>query len=553
MRRRQKAPAGKSTPKPPQAHAAGRTAPSAKALRATIGLIFVEFKAPRQKANPICKPTPTRKLRAQGYEVHVIDSIEAGTRAFRVTSLHDYQERAVSFIKDTPTCALWVDMGLGKTVTVLTAVNDLIDNFEARRVLVIAPLRVARTTWPNEVTQWEHTSRLNVRVIDGRADRRREILLNDKSEIHVISRDLVQWLVGELYTNRHIYPAHVTLGAVNGHPWPYDMVVIDEASSFKSSKSKRFKSLRKMLPYIDRLVELTGTPASNGLLDVWPQVFLLDRGERLGKTFTSFRNKFFVPDFHGYNWTLRKGADKKIYDLLGDLCLTLTAEDYLQLPDRIDNVVNVELPGVARSQYQQLERDFLAEVGDDIVEVLHAAALSNKLLQFANGAIYTDEARNWTTVHDAKLDALGEIIEEAAGRPILVAHNYQTDAKRICARFPQAELLDKDPETVARWNRGEIPLLLAHPASAGHGLNLQHGGDTIVWFGLNWSLELYQQFNARLHRQGQKRPVIVHHLVARDTVDETVMTALAGKDVTQRALLNALKEDIGQRMERKSK
>lgn len=467
---------------------------------------------------------------------------------FSRDDLHDYQKRAGTFIKDNPSCALWVDMGLGKTVTVLTAVSDLIDNFEARRVLVIAPLRVAHTTWPDEVRQWGHTSHLNVRVIDGRAAKRREILLNDKSEIHVISRDLVQWLVNELYKNRDLYPAHVTLGAVDGHPWPYDMVVIDEASSFKSSSTKRFKSLRKMLPYIDRLVELTGTPASNGLLDVWSQVFLLDRGKRLGKTFSSFRSRFFVPDFHGYTWTLKKGADREIYDLLADLCLTLTAEDYLQLPDRLDNVVHVELPDSARKQYQQLERDFLAEVGDDIVEVLHAAALSNKLLQFANGAIYTDEDRNWSVVHDAKLDALAEIVEEAAGRPLLVAHNYQTDAKRIVERFPQAEQLDKDPETIARWNRGEIPMLLAHPASAGHGLNLQHGGDTIVWFGLNWSLELYQQFNARLHRQGQQRPVIIHHLVARDTVDETVMTALASKDVTQRALLNALKEDIGRRL-----
>ncbi|MBO6507321.1 MAG: DEAD/DEAH box helicase [Roseibium sp.] len=472
---------------------------------------------------------------------------------FSRDSLHDYQERAARFITDNKSCALWVDMGLGKTVTVLTAVSDLIDSFEASRVLVIAPLRVALNIWPSEVAQWDHTKHLNVRVINGRADRRRGILLTDRTEIHVISRDLVQWLVGELYTNRNNYPKHMTVGAVDGHPWPYDMVVIDEVSSFKSPSTKRFKSLRKMLPYIDRLVELTGTPASNGLLDVWSQVFLLDRGERLGKTYSSYRNTYFVSDFHGYNWTLKKSADQKIYEKLDDLCLTLTAEDYLELPDRVDNTVNVDLPKVPRAQYEQLERDFLAEVGDDVVEVLHAAALTNKLLQFANGAIYTDEEKNWSTVHSAKLDALGEIVDEAAGRPLLVAYNYQTDAIRIRERFPHAVLLDKDPATIARWNRGEVPMLLAHPASAGHGLNLQHGGDTIVWYGLNWSLELYQQFNARLHRQGQKRPVIVHHLVVKDTVDETVMSALAGKDITQRALLNALKEDIGNRMERKKR
>lgn len=454
---------------------------------------------------------------------------------FSRNNLHHYQDRAVSFIKGNPSCALWVDMGLGKTVSVLTAVSDLIEDFEVGRVLVIAPLRVAINTWPSEIERWEHTRHLTYKTVIGSPKQRLDILRNDKSTIHIINRELVPWLIETMKKE--------------GNGWPYDMVVIDEASSFKSAKTKRWKALRKALPAINRLVELTGTPASNGLLDVWAQIFLLDRGERLGKTFTGFRERHFLSDYMGYNWSLRKNADKQIYEKLEDVCLTLTAEDYLELPERVDNNIPIDLPGPVASDYKQLERDFLTEIGDDVVEVLHAAALTNKLLQFANGAIYTDtETRTWATVHDAKLEVLGGLIDEAAGSPLLVAYNYQTDLKRIKERFPHAETIGKDPATIDRWNKGEIPLLLAHPASAGHGLNLQHGGNTIIWFGLNWSLELYQQFNARLHRQGQQKPVIVHHLVAQDTVDETVLEALANKDTTQRALLNALKKDIVKRI-----
>lgn len=449
---------------------------------------------------------------------------------FSRDSLHSYQERAVSFIKDTPSCALWVDMGLGKTVTVLTAVSDLLASCEAQRILIIAPLRVALTTWPQEISLWEHTRHLTHCVIKGSPKKRMELLKNDTSDIHIINRELVPWLVENAQKR--------------GKGWPYDVIVIDEASSFKSSKTKRFKALRKTLPAVERLVELTGTPASNGLLDVWPQVFLLDRGERLGRTFTGFRDKYFLGDYHGYNWTIRKGADEKIYNKLSDICLTLTAEDYIKLPKRIDTTISIDMPQSARNNYVELEKEFLLEVGDDTVEVLHAAALSNKLLQFANGAIYIDDEKNWTEVHDAKLDAMSEIVAETAGQPLLVAYNYKTDLARLLKRFPQAVALGKDPAQIESWNRGEIPMLLAHPASAGHGLNLQKGGNTIVWFGLNWSLELYQQFNARLHRQGQQKPVVIHHLVVENTVDETVVAALASKDVTQRALLHALKEDI---------
>lgn len=461
---------------------------------------------------------------------------------FSRDDLHHYQERAVSFIKDTPSCALWVDMGLGKTVTVLTAISDLLSEFEVGRVLVIAPLRVAHATWPAEIDRWEHIRHLSARVIKGSPEQRLNTLKRDRSNIHIINRELVPWLV-EAIQKEPMLQASIAEGG-----WPYDMVVIDEASSFKSSKTNRFKALRKALPHIDRLVELTGTPASNGLLDVWAQVFLLDRGERLGKTFTGYRDRYFVGDYHGYTWALRKDAEQKIYDRLDDLCLTLSAADYLELPERVDNFIEVEVPEKARATYQQLERDFLAEIGDETVEILHAAALSNKLLQFANGAVYTDEEKNWQTVHDAKMGALAELVEEAAGQPLLIAHNYRTDAHRILEAFPQAEVIGRDPSTIERWNRGEIPMMLAHPASAGHGLNLQDGGSTVVWFGLNWSLELYQQFNARLHRQGQTKPVIVHHLVAQNTVDEAVIAALSRKDTTQRALLEALKHDIEGRL-----
>lgn len=444
--------------------------------------------------------------------------------------LHDYQERAVAFIKDGTSCALWVDMGLGKTITVLTALADLFDRFEVVRALVIAPLRVARTTWPTEIAAWPHVSHLSATVIAGSPADRRGLLDSDGAQIHIINRELVPWLV-----------------TACGKDWPYDVVVIDEASSFKSSSAKRFKALRRVLPTIDRVIELTGTPASNGLLDVWSQIFLLDRGERLGKTFSGFRNRYFDSDFHGYSWTIKEGAADEIYDRLRDVCLTLSAEDYLRMPDRIDNMVRVAIPPKARSSYEELEREFLTEIDDQDVAVIHAAALSNKLLQFANGAIYTDDEGAWTAVHDAKLDALESLVGEASGEPLLVAYSYRTDAERIVDRLPQAEMLGRDPETIARWNRGDIPILLAHPASAGHGLNLQHGGRTIVWFGLNWSLELYQQFNGRLHRQGQERPVIVHHIVADDSVDGTVLAALARKDTTQKALLDALKSDIERR------
>ncbi len=447
--------------------------------------------------------------------------------------LHGYQRRAVQFIKDTPRCALWMEPGLGKTVTTLSALSDLWDAYDIHRVLIIAPLRVARTTWPQEIAGWEHLGHLSWRNIQGDPDTRARIIAEDRSDIHIINRELVPWLVAHCQKTKR--------------GWPYDVVVIDEASSFKSAKTQRFKALRKTLPAVHRLIELTGTPASNHLEDLWSQIFLLDRGARLGRTFTGFRNRHFTSDYHGYTWALRKGADQKIYDQLDDICLTLKAEDYLDLPDRIDTTVAIDLPARTRTAYRQLERDFLTEIGDEEVAVFNAAALTNKLLQCANGAVYTDDQGVWAEAHSAKLDAFADIVAETAGTPLLVAYAFKSDVTRLQERFPHAQVLGRDPAQIDAWNRGDIPILLAHPASASHGLNLQRGGHTIIWFGLTWSLELYQQFNARLHRQGQTRPVIVHHLVAGNTIDETVLTALARKDVTQQALLNALKDDIERR------
>lgn len=445
--------------------------------------------------------------------------------------LHEYQNTMVQWIKEKPSCALFAEMGLGKSVSTLTAIADLLDTFEVGRVLVIAPLRVALHTWPNEIKNWEHTKHLSYATVCGNYGTRIHALEGNE-DIHIINRENVKWLVDNLRDIK----------------WPYDMVVIDEASSFKSSKSQRFKALKKVLPKVDRMVELTGTPASNGLLDVWAQVFLLDKGERLGKTFSGFRDRYFIGDYMGYSFEPRPGTEEKIYNKLQDICLTLSAEDYLKMPQRVDNVIPLTIPPKASNQYRELEKEFLLELEQETVEVTSAAALTNKLLQFSNGALYTDDKGTFKAVHDTKLDALEEIIQEAAGQPILVAYNYKSDLARIRQRFPKAEHIGNAADTIDRWNAGKVPMLLAHPASAGHGLNLQKGGNIIIWFGLNWSLELYQQFNARLHRQGQTKPVFIHHLAVTDSVDMTVLEALQGKHITQKALLDALKKDITERV-----
>lgn len=436
----------------------------------------------------------------------------------------------MQYICDTPRCATFLDMGLGKTVSTLTAISDLIACQEVKRALVIAPLRVSLNTWPDEIASWPHVSGLTYRVLAGLAPPQRRQALIGKEEIHVINRELLPWLVETL-----------------GPYWPYDMVVIDESSSFKSHKSQRWKALRKALPKIERMTLLTGTPIPNGLIDLWAQIALLDGGQRLGRTFSSFRNRYYTSDYMGFSWTLKPGAAEEIYAKISDVCLAMRAEDYLELPPMISNYLRVRLPESARKIYHTLEKDFVALVGDgEEIMAINAAALANKLQQAANGALY-DESGLWHGIHDAKLDALEEIVDGTTD-PILVAYSYRADVDRILSRFKTAVALDKNPDTIARWNRGEIRMLVAHPVSCGHGLNLQHGGSTLVWFGVPWSLEYYQQMTARLNRQGQTRTTVVHHIVAAGTIDSTIVDALAGKYRTQAALLAAVRDDAKRRI-----
>jgi SNF2 family DNA or RNA helicase len=442
---------------------------------------------------------------------------------------HEYQRYATNKILEQNAVGLFLDMGLGKTVIALTAVNELLFNyFDVSNVLVIAPLRVAQTTWPDEMRKWNHLQHLTVSKVLGSAKERRAAL-RTTADIHVINRENVEWLVKEC-----------------GKEWPFDMVIVDELSSFKSTKAKRFRALRRVRPCVKRIVGLTGTPAPNGLIDLWAQVYLLDQGERLGKTITGYRNRYFVPGRRNrhviYEWDPKPEAEKAIYKKLDDLCVSMKAEDWLEMPERIDRVVSVRIPEKAREKYEQLERDLLLPFQDGDVTADNAAVLSGKLLQLANGAVY-DENGAVREIHSAKLEALDDTIEAANGRPVLVFYAYRHDLARLQERLPEARILDTEKD-IEDWNKGVIPVGLAHPASAGHGLNLQAGGNIIVWFGLTWSLELYQQAVARLYRQGQERSVIVHHLVSENTIDEDVMKALESKDVTQEALLDAVKARI---------
>ena len=439
-------------------------------------------------------------------------------------NLHGYQRRAIDFIKTRKRCGLFLGMGLGKTTSTLTAVSDLIDQFAISKVLIIAPLRVANSVWSQETRKWSHLRSLEVSVCTGNEKRRLANLMAG-ADVYVINRENIMWLVG-----------------FYGKNWPFDMVVIDESSSFKNPSTQRFKALRKILPFTEYMVLLTGTPSPNSLLDVWAQMYMIDFGNALGRTFTAYKTRFFEQDYMGYNWTVRPGAAETIHNLLSANVIHMDADDYLDLPKRIDLTEKVVLGISIIEKYKEFEKTLLAELdtGEE-VEAVSAAALANKLLQFANGAMYTDKNGSWSNIHDTKLDALAEIIEDNPDENVLVAYNYRFDLERLTKRFPDAVVLDKSQETIDRWNRGEIRMLLAHPASAGHGLNLQDGGALIVWFGLTWSLEYYQQFNARLHRQGQTKPVRILHIVCGDTIDERVMGVLIQKDATQKTLLNALK------------
>lgn len=438
---------------------------------------------------------------------------------------HDYQTAAYEFILDHEKAGLMLDMGLGKTVITLTAINELMYNhFEVTRVLVIAPKRVAESTWSTEAVKWDHTRHLKIAKVLGTAAERIRALRSD-ADIYVVNRENVKWLV-------------------ETRLWRFDMVVIDELSSFKAPSSQRFKALRKMMPLVRRVVGLTGTPTPNGLIDLWSQIYLLDRGERLGKTVTGYRDRYFSPGArNGYTvftWSPKPEAEKKILEKISDICMSMKAKDYLKMPERIETRISVTLSEKEMKVYQAFEREQLMELdGSDIV-ALSAAAVANKLQQMANGAVYDQEGRV-IPVHEQKLDALADILEFNES-PVLVFYTFVHDYDRLVSRFAEyhPKRLDK-PQDIDDWNAGRIRLLLAHPASVGHGLNIQAGGNVIVWFGLTWSLELYQQANARLYRQGQTKNVIIHHLVAEGTIDEDIMRALERKDAGQAALLEAIK------------
>lgn len=448
--------------------------------------------------------------------------------------LHSYQERGVSHILDNPYCALFLDMGLGKTVTTLTAIKELLDNCIIGNALVIAPKKVTQVTWSDEIKNWAHLQGVTISVIDGNVKQRRDAMRR-KADIYAVSRDNIVWLVTEM----------------GGVKLPYDMVVIDELSSFKNHQSKRFRALRKVRKFIPRVVGLTGTPSPNGLIDLYAQMYLIDEGERLGKTITGYRDRFFRPDKRNgdivYTYALKKPADeteKAISDLISDITISMTAEDYLKMPDKIMLYDYVDMSDRCLKDYENFVMEQVLELinSDEPITAASAAALSNKLQQYANGAIY-DADRNVREIHEEKLEKLKELVEAANGSPVLVAYQYQHDLHRIMKALKEYNPVKLEkPEQIAEWNAGKIDVLVTHPASAGHGLNLQKGGNILVWFGNTWSLELYMQFNARLYRQGQSKPVYIHHIVTRGTIDEKIIKALSDKKETQDGLMQSIKE-----------
>ena len=449
---------------------------------------------------------------------------------------HGYQQYCIKKILEIKKIGLFLDMGLGKTVTTLTAVKELKYNrFEVRKVLVIAPKKVAEGTWTREKDKWSHTMQLRVsQVLGSRAKRIRA--LNTPADIYIINRENVVWLV-DYYRNS----------------WPFDMVVVDESSSFKSHNAKRFKALASVSPRIDRMVELTGTPSPNGLEDLWSQLFLLDGGERQGKRYTQFRERYFQPDKCGaggmvYSYVAKPGTEESILGKISDICISMKAEDYLQLPDITYHEIPVELDAKSRKAYFDLERQMVLDLPEDEtdISVTSAAALSNKLLQLANGAIY-DEDRQVHEIHSCKIEAFLELIESLQGKPALVFYNYQHDRERILKALDGKGLRIRELKTTQDeddWNSRKIDILLAHPASSAYGLNLQQGGNHVIWFGLTWNYELYTQANKRLHRQGQTEKVIIHHLVCTGTRDEDVMEALHRKDDVQNWVMESLKARI---------
>lgn len=449
---------------------------------------------------------------------------------------HNYQQTAIDHIIEQPKCALFLDMGMGKTVSVLTAIQHLRkEEFAVDKVLVIAPLRVARDTWTDEIAKWEHLRDLRCSLMLG-TSKQRVAAFHADADIYIINRENVPWLINFCLES-----------------WPFDTVVIDELSSFKSATSGRFKKLRKACGKIDRVIGMTGTPTPNSLTELWPQVYLLDQGERLGKTATGFKARYFVPDKRGkaangmqitYSYKPRETTEGDIFAKIGDICMSMKATDYLNMPDKIVVEREVAFTGEQRALYEEFEREqYLAFVESEAI-ALTKPALINKLLQFANGAMYVGEDRAYEIVSDAKLDALEDLIEAAQGHPVLVLYSYKHDVARIKARLGSA-VHEFGDDTIREWNAGSIPVLLGHPASMGHGLNLQAGGHNIIWFGLTWSLELYEQANARLYRQGQQHPVVIQHLITKDTQEQRVLETLQGKRDVQDAVFEALARKYG--------
>ena len=442
---------------------------------------------------------------------------------------HAYQKYSVDYILTHPTAALFLDCGLGKTVIALTAIFDLtLDSFQIRKVLIIAPLRVARDTWSAEIEKWDHLKGLAYSIAVG-TETERKAALREKVQVYLINRENVPWLVQK-----------------SGIPFDFDMVVVDELSSFKSHQAKRFKSLMKVRPTVKRMVGLTGTPSSNGLMDLWAQFRLLDLGKRLGRFIGNYRATYFEPDKRNsqmvFSYKPKKGAEEAIYRQISDITISMKNTDYLQLPELVVNEVVVKLSEAEQKQYRTMKEEMVLSLQGRDIDAVNAAALAGKLLQMANGAVYDEDGKT-VLLHERKLDALEDLLEAANGKPVLIAYWFKHDLERIQKRFA-VEVLDT-AASIWRWNQGLISVGVIHPAAAGHGLNLQDGGSNLIWFGLTWSLELYQQTNARLWRQGQSKIVVVHHILTKDTIDENVMAALVKKDAGQAALLQAVKARVG--------
>lgn len=443
---------------------------------------------------------------------------------------HNYQTYATEFIEKHPVSAVFLDMGLGKSVITLSAINDLcLDTFEVQKVLVIAPLRVARDTWKAEIEKWEHLKCLKYSIAVG-TETERKTALQKPANLYIINRENIGWLIEQ-----------------SGIAFDFDMVVIDELSSFKSHQAKRFKSLIKVRPTVKRMVGLTGTPSSNGLMDLWAEFRLLDMGKRLGRFITHYRDEFFIPDKRNgqviFSYKPKDGAEDEIYRRISDITVSMKCTDYLKMPECIINEVKVSLSEKEMKIYKTLKKDLVLSIANKEIDAINAGALSNKLSQMANGAVY-DENKNIIEIHNRKLDALEDLIEQTNGKPVLIAYWFKHDLERIKKGFSVREI--KSSKDISEWNNGKIPVAVIHPASAGHGLNIQEGGSTLIWFGLTWSLELYLQTIARLWRQGQKsKTVVIHHIIVNGTIDEQIMKALRRKEVTQDALMNAVKAEIG--------